>query len=390
MSVFLPNIGQSLVGPNGKADAYWYRWAQSVTDAVNAIPDGQAPDPDTTPTVSLVQGHGIAVIGAGTQDSPWVVRLRDLRDAGGGSFKLLTRDAQGRVSGTSDGSAGDVPYDNTTSGLAADDVQAALDELAAEKLGDAPNDGTGYVRKDGAWTAETGGGGGAGAYLDPATYLIDPMHDFLGKPPTGILEEVGASYPWVSGSIGSGGSISSVNGGADAPGVWRLNCGTTASGVTYISLGAVPNITLGAGVVRIPFRFRAPTLSTGTDRFQYNIGLRQSWGAAPTERIVLRYDHSLNSGKIDLLVTVGGVTTTVNGSTTVAANTWVSGYFEISADGSEVDLYVNGALEASANSGLPTGAMAVGAQINKVAGTSSRDLDLDYLGPVQIEFSTPR
>lgn len=266
-----------------------------------------------------------------------------------------------------------------TDGRVYDALKAQL--VAGSNVTITPDDGDVKIT-----IAATAGGGSA----DPSANLVDPMHDFLGKPPTNILEEAGASYPWVAGSIGPGGSISSVNGGADAPGVWRLNCGTTASGVTYISLGAVPNITLGAGVVRIPFRFRAPTLSTGTDRFQYNIGLRQSWGAAPAERIVLRYDHSLNSGKIDLLVTVGGVTTTVNGSTTVAANTWVSGYFEISADGSEVDLYVNGALEASANSGLPTGAMAVGAQINKVAGTSSRDLDLDYLGPVQIEFTTPR
>lgn len=62
------------------------------------------------------------------------------------------------------------PYDNTTSGLAATDVQAAVDELADEKLGDAPSDGTGYVRKNGVWAAESGGSGsGAMTLVDTVT-----------------------------------------------------------------------------------------------------------------------------------------------------------------------------------------------------------------------------
>lgn len=55
------------------------------------------------------------------------------------------------------------PYDNTTSGLDADDVQEALDELAEEKIDDAPSDGKTYGRKDAAW-AEVSGGGGSGAW----------------------------------------------------------------------------------------------------------------------------------------------------------------------------------------------------------------------------------
>jgi hypothetical protein len=40
------------------------------------------------------------------------------------------------------------------------DLQSALDQ----KLDDAPSDGTSYVRKDGAWVAESGGGGGGGSF----------------------------------------------------------------------------------------------------------------------------------------------------------------------------------------------------------------------------------
>lgn len=60
-----------------------------------------------------------------------------------------------------------IPYDNTTSDLAAGDVQAALDELAEEKLGDAPSDGNFYGRRNGAWAS---GGGGGSSWVELGTY----------------------------------------------------------------------------------------------------------------------------------------------------------------------------------------------------------------------------
>jgi hypothetical protein len=60
------------------------------------------------------------------------VALDTLADSGAGTFKLLTRDTYGRLSGTKSGAASDVPYSNTTSGLAATDVQAAVDEVAVK------------------------------------------------------------------------------------------------------------------------------------------------------------------------------------------------------------------------------------------------------------------
>lgn len=64
--------------------------------------------------------------GAGTLG----VDLADLTDSATGSFRLITRDAKGRLSGTKTGTAADVPYVNTTSGLTATDVQGAIDEVA--------------------------------------------------------------------------------------------------------------------------------------------------------------------------------------------------------------------------------------------------------------------
>jgi hypothetical protein len=67
-----------------------------------------------------VSGTGVTTFG-----------LASLTNINDGVFQLFYRDGKGRVSGTLPGSASDVPYDNSTSGLSATEVQAAIDEIAS-------------------------------------------------------------------------------------------------------------------------------------------------------------------------------------------------------------------------------------------------------------------
>lgn len=137
------------------------------------------------------------------------------------------------------GSAEEVAYDNGTSGLAAEDVQAAIDELASEKanisdLGTAaaadagdfataaqgaladtalqPGDEltalaatgitAGYVPKaDGAngivWAEEAGGGGGGGG-IDPSDGLVVVQHGAVAataRPTAGVVYWMGSVAP---------------------------------------------------------------------------------------------------------------------------------------------------------------------------------------------------
>lgn len=155
-----------------KIDPVWFRYLQSLDGKANASdiraiatalgsPDGTVANipEQSADDVRILQGAGIAV----TRDDAgaYAIALRPLGDSGAGTFKLITRDSTGRISGSADGSAADVPYDNTASGLAATDAQAAIDELADEKLDDAPSDGSLYGRKDGAWAIVPGSGTGA-------------------------------------------------------------------------------------------------------------------------------------------------------------------------------------------------------------------------------------
>lgn len=66
-------------------------------------------------------------------------QLATLANSGTGTALVkLTRDDYGRVEGTEAATAADLPYDNGTSGLTADDVQEAIDELAASSGGFVP------------------------------------------------------------------------------------------------------------------------------------------------------------------------------------------------------------------------------------------------------------
>ena len=136
----IPNSQHRLI-VGATIDPVWFRFLQSLDGKASAAdiaaiatalgsPDGTVANipPQAGDTTAILQGAGIQV----TRDDggAYSIALRPLGDSGAGTFKLITRDSQGRVSGSEDGAAADVPYDPATSGLAATDVQAAVDELA--------------------------------------------------------------------------------------------------------------------------------------------------------------------------------------------------------------------------------------------------------------------
>lgn len=260
--------------------------------------------------------------------------------------------------------AAQIPYSNGVSGLTASNVQDAIDELA-------------------------GGGGGGGGNTDPRTGIVDPAYDMLWKPPTNSTAEAGASYPWSLNFTAGTFSVTAINGGATAPGVWQIAV-TTSTSRAAITHGTVANIAVGAGEVVIPYSFRVPTLSDGTNTFALSIGLANDFSAS-TERIVMDYTQSANGGAVRLVTTAASTTTVVNGTgAVVAANTWVAGHIAVNAAGTQVQLYEGTTLIATSTTNIPTAAMLMGAFIAKSAGASARTLDIDYLGPPQITFTTPR
>lgn len=242
----------------------------------------------------------------------------------------------------------------------------------------------------GTLTVTIPGGGGSSGYNDPRNYLVDPMYDMLGKPPTNVGPVTGASYPWEVSRLDATAVISSINGGASAPGVWRFSVSAFNQAVG-MSMGSVPNITPGAGKIVIPFRFRVPTLSDGTNSFVLQVGLADSFGGSTNRAALVTYTHSANSGKFYLSTKDAGVASTGLGGTTLVAGTFYSGRIEINAAGSTVDLYLGATLEATSSTNVPTGALFMGIVIFKTLGGSAAGaVEVDYFGPPQIEFTSPR
>src|SRR3546814_9433826 len=117
----IPNSQHRLI-VGDKIDPVWLRFLQSLdgkADAsdISAIatalgsPDGTVENiPDLSDsTVRILQGAGIAVTRG--ESGEYYIALRPLGDSGTGTFKLITRDTTGRISGSEDGTAADVPYD---------------------------------------------------------------------------------------------------------------------------------------------------------------------------------------------------------------------------------------------------------------------------------------
>lgn len=229
----------------------------------------------------------------------------------------------------------------------------------------------------------------SGSSSDPTTSIADPAYDMLWKPPTVSGVVTGASYPWSLAFESGTFSLTSINGGNTAPGVWRFSV-TGSTDRVGISQGTVANIVVGGGILTIPYSFRVPTLSDAVNTFAVSIGLADNFVTA-TDRIYFQYTHSANSGAVRFITTSAGATTIVNSSATpVAANTWISGTIVVNAAGNQAYLYVGATLVATSNTNIPTAPMFLGSIIAKSLGATARTFDLDYLGPVQVAFTTPR
>lgn len=140
MSLRLPPSIQSIIGPGGRIDPHWERWLGELVRQINT-PVQSGGEVAPVEPAAMVQGYGIAVTGAGTQDSPWVVRLREIADSGTGALLGITRDAYGRITGTVDatitGTTGEIDVANG-------DAAAGVPTLS---LADVPDAGGGTLQK---------------------------------------------------------------------------------------------------------------------------------------------------------------------------------------------------------------------------------------------------
>lgn len=238
------------------------------------------------------------------------------------------------------------------------------------------------------------------ALADDATVAAQRQTLDVRRQPSRSFVQVGpedfvSAQPFVT-STGSGGAVG-LNDAANSdpggyPGWCILQTTTNAAARAAITPAPGQSILLGYGDWTFDTIVRVPTLSDGTETFVAYIGFGDSATGNPTDGVLFRYTHSVNSGKWECVTRANNVETVSDSGVAVVAGTIVRLGITINAAATSVTFTIDGATVATITTNIPTGA---GRQtglvwsIIKSAGTTNRRLDVDYLD-VYCELTTAR
>jgi hypothetical protein len=167
---------------------------------------------------------------------------------------------------------------------------------------------------------------------------------------------------------------------ANHPGIWKTDTGSTNSGYSGM-FGSTGGVLLGSGKVRFGAWIKtAGNLSDGTDTYRYMIGLISGGNTDTTitDGVILRYCHSINSGKWEARTVKASATTVLDtGVLAVTINTWYFLEVEINAAGTQADFYVDHVLVCSITTNIPTVQCRPALVVSKHAGTGARGFSVD-------------
>lgn len=133
-------------------------------------------------------------------------------------------------------------------------------------------------------------------------------------------------------------------------------------------------------------KMKAPTLSDGTETYQFFTGFGDSATAEPTDGVYFHYTHSANSGNITCVSRSNGTDTgtRTDSGVALAADTWYKLRVVVGDVGGTLTarFYINGSLVATHTTNIPSSAArstGYGAHIIKSAGSTNRYIALDYI-----------
>lgn len=181
------------------------------------------------------------------------------------------------------------------------------------------------------------------------------------------------------------GTAAGVFGGSsetNAIGVWTLSTGTDTTGRCAL-ITEEEAFQVGGATLTFIARVRFPDLSVLAQRYIARIGFGDSISGESTDGVYFEYDESTSVNW--RMVTANNTTRTKATSTTaVPSNTWVWIKIIINSAGTSAAFYVNGTqlTNSPIATNLPGAGRMFGSliQIVKSAGTTNRDLDIDYAG----------
>lgn len=272
--------------------------------------------------------------------------------------------------------SGEFGYETDTKKLKIGDGSTAWNSLAY-RIDEAPIDGQQYARKDGGWVVVSGGSGSDSFAADAYILREDFDRGFAESTATVtsfvLNEALPVVYVSATGISTYGASV------AGHPGILSLGTGTTTTGYSVVYATAGLRLVAGGGQMRLRHCIRIPTLSDATNAFSVLLGMRDVITGTSNNLIMAVYTHGTNSGKWQLLTRNSGTTTTVNGTSGPAANTWTVIEIVINAGGTSVELFADGISQGTSSTNIPTTALGAVAYVAKTAGTTARTVDVDLI-----------
>lgn len=167
-------------------------------------------------------------------------------------------------------------------------------------------------------------------------------------------------------------------------GVGRCSTGTTATGRYGLGSATTDTVVLGSNPVVFTTIVKILTLSTVGETFLVQCGLFDNTAATPTDGLYFEYTHSVFGGNWQAnIYNNGGSIGSNDTAITVAAGTWYKLEVVVNAAASQTLFKINGVTKYTHTGTTPNGtarAMGFYTQIRKTAGTTARNLDIDYIG----------
>ncbi len=221
------------------------------------------------------------------------------------------------------------------------------------------------------------GNGSGGTGFDPTTTAVfyqDFLEELTSSSATGT-SFVTTSSPVVYniGTAGSGNLANSTFG----TGVVNLHTNASATGSARLISTGGAIITLNSANVGTHIqRFFFNSLSTGTQRYSFSVGMSEAI-SSPSNYILASYSDNVNSGNWVLNINKLGVVTAFNTTIAVTSPQYITLKFVLNALADTCDLYVDGVF-AVQGTGLPTVGMCLFSGITKSIGTTDSFVGVDY------------
>lgn len=191
---------------------------------------------------------------------------------------------------------------------------------------------------------------------------------------TTLASGTGASVVFTTAAIGTANQI----------GICRAACGTTTTGRSGIGSAAVDGVVLGTNEVRFCTIVKIQTASDATNNFVVHCGFVDNVSGTSTDGLYFEYNHATNAGDWTAIVRNNASTiASVDTNIAATAGSWYKLEIVVNAAANSSEFKINGSTVYTHTGTTPTGsarATGFGSLIRKTAGTTSRNLDIDFVG----------